>query len=136
MHDPLTDQAFRVQLDTPYEEALERTRAALQAEGFGVITEIDIPSTLKEKIGADFRKYAILGACNPSIAHRALSIEREIGLLLPCNVIVYEAEGQPGTVVSIVDPMAMLADIEEPELQSIADDAHARLARVAQALAG
>jgi uncharacterized protein (DUF302 family) len=136
MHDPLTDQAFRVQLDTPYEEALERTRAALQAEGFGVITEIDIQSTLKEKIGADFRKYAILGACNPSIAHRALSIEREIGLLLPCNVIVYEAEGQPGTVVSIVDPMAMLADIEEPELQSIADDAHARLARVAQALAG
>lgn len=136
MHDPLTDQAFRVQLDTPYEDALERTRAALMAEGFGVITEIDIQSTLKEKIGADFRKYAILGACNPSIAHRALSIEREIGLLLPCNVIVYEAEGQPGTIVSIVDPMAMLADIEEPELQSIADDAHARLARVAQALAG
>lgn len=136
MNESFSDHAFRVQLDTPYEEALERTRTALKAEGFGVITEIDIKAALKEKVGADFRKYTILGACDPASAHRALSTEPEIGLLLPCNVIVYEVEGEPGSIVSIVDPMAMLAEIEEPELQTVAAEAHARLARVAVALAG
>lgn len=135
MDDPLIDHAFQIQLGSPYETALEQTRAALKAEGFGVITEVDIKATLKEKIGADFRKYAILGACNPAFAHRALSTEPQIGLLLPCNVIVYEAAGGAGTIVSMVDPLAMLGGSEDPELQRVADDAHARLARAAQALA-
>jgi uncharacterized protein (DUF302 family) len=136
MDTPLIDHAFSVRLDMPYEAALEQTRAALKAEGFGVITEVDIKATLKEKIGAEFRKYAILGACNPAFAHRALSTEPQIGLLLPCNVIVYEVEGGAGTIVSLVDPLEMLGGIADPELQRVADDAHARLARAAEALAG
>jgi uncharacterized protein (DUF302 family) len=135
MNDPLIDHAFHVRLDRPYEEALEQTRAALQAEGFGVITEVDIKATLKEKIGVQFRKYAILGACNPAFAHRALSTEPRIGLLLPCNVIVYEDEGEAGSIVSMVDPLEMLGGIEDPELRRVADDAHARLARAAESLA-
>lgn len=134
MTNELRDHAFRVHLDAVYEDALEQTRAALKAEGFGVITEIDIKTTLKEKIGADVGKYAILGACSPALAHRALRTEPEIGLLLPCNVIVYETEGEAGSSVSIMDPLAMLGSIEEPELRSVADEAHARLARVAQTL--
>ena len=136
MDHPLIDHALQLQLESPYETALEQTRAALKAEGFGVITEVDIKAALKEKIGAEFRRYAILGACNPAFAHRALSTEPQIGLLLPCNVVVYEVEGEAGTIVSMIDPLAMLGSIEDPELQRVADDAHARLARAAQALAG
>ena len=102
----ITDYALRVHLDLPYEQAIERVTAALKEEGFGVLTEIDVKATLKKKLDADFRKYVILGACNPPLAYRALSTELEIGLLLPCNVIVYEENG--GSVLSIVDPVSML----------------------------
>ncbi len=131
----LYDIAFRTKLDVPYEEAVEQVTAALKQEGFGILTEIDVKATLKKKIDVDFRKYAILGACNPPLAHRALSADLEIGLLLPCNVIVYEDEGG-GSVVSIVDPISMLSMVDNPKLQPVADEARARLGRVAAALGG
>jgi uncharacterized protein (DUF302 family) len=106
--------------------------AALKEEGFGILTEIDVKATLKKKLDADFRKYVILGACNPPLAHRALSAELEIGLLLPCNVIVYEEDD--GSVVSIVDPISMLGVVESPELEPVASEARARLERVGKAL--
>jgi len=134
MTNVIEDLAIRVRLDVPYEEALERVTAALKTEGFGVLTEIDVKATLKKKLDADFRKYAILGACNPPLAHRALNTELEIGLLLPCNVIVYEEDG--GSVVSIVDPISMLGVVDSPALKPVADEAGARLERVAKALGG
>jgi uncharacterized protein (DUF302 family) len=128
----VADLALRVKLDVPYEQAVERVTAALKEEGFGVLTEIDVKATMKKKLDVDFRKYAILGACNPPLAHRALSTDLEIGLLLPCNVIVYEEDG--GSVVSIVDPISMLGVVDSPALQPVANEARARLERVAQAL--
>jgi uncharacterized protein (DUF302 family) len=124
--------ALTVEIDAPYEEAIERATAALKQEGFGVLTEIDVKATLKKKIGADFRRYVILGACNPGLAHQALQAELNIGLMLPCNVIVYEAEA--GSVVSIVDPMAMLSVGLNPGLKTVADQARAKLENVAAAL--
>lgn len=129
----LTDYAFETKLPIPYEAALEKVTAALKVEGFGVLTSIDVKNTLKQKLDVEFRKYAILGACNPSLAHRALSQEPAVGLLLPCNVIVYEEEG--GTVVSIVDPIAMMDVANSPALTPVAQEAAARLRRVAAALA-
>ena len=134
MTDALQAYAFTVHLDMPYEKARERTEIALKEQGFGVVTEIDIKATFKAKLDRDFRKYAILGACNPNLAIRALSSEPQIGLLLPCNVIVYEDEGGAGTTVSVVDPLGMLGGIDVDELRSVADDAHSRLALVAEAL--
>lgn len=130
----IADYALRARLDLPYEQAVERVTAALKEESFGVLTEINVKATLKKKLGADFRKYVILGACNPPLAHRALSTELEIGLLLPCNVIVYEEDG--GSVVSIVDPISMLGVVESPELEPVASGARARLQRVIEALSG
>ena len=128
----ITDYALQVQLDLPYDQAIDKVAAALKEEGFGILTEIDVKATLKKKLDADFRKYVILGACNPPLAHRALSTELEIGLLLPCNVIVYEEDG--GSVVSIVDPISMLGVVESPELEPVASEARARLERVGKAL--
>lgn len=127
--------ATTVEMDYP--RAVERTKEELAKEGFGVLSEIDISATLKKKLDADFRPYVILGACNPPLAHRALSQELGIGLLLPCNVIVYEEEGsgEPSTVVSIVDPVAMMEVANSPALASVAEEAQARLRRVAAALA-
>lgn len=122
-----------VHLDAPYEEAIARTTAALQSEGFGVLTEIDVKATMKKKLDVAFRKYVILGACNPRLAHQALTAEPELGLLLPCNVIVYEDNG--GSTVSIVDPAQMLSVADNPALQPIAGEARERLQRVAAALA-
>ena len=123
------------QIHIPYEEAIPKVIDALKQEGFGVLTEIDVKATLKKKLNADFRKYVILGACNPTLAHRALQSELELGLLLPCNVIVYEAEeGQ--TVVSVIDPLTMVGVSENPELKPIADEANDRLTRVVECLAG
>ena len=130
----LHDYAFTVHLDMPYEQARERTEAALKEQGFGVLTEIDMRKTFKAKLDREFRKYAILGACNPNLAIRALSTEPQVGLLLPCNVIVYEDDDGAGSTVSVVDPMGMLGDIDVDELRAVADDAHDRLALVARAL--
>ena len=119
-------------LPISYEDAIPVVTAALKEEGFGVLTEIDVKQTLKSKIDADFRKYVILGACNPGLAHKALNHRLDVGLLLPCNVIVYE-EGE-GSMVSIIDPLQMLDVGNLPELAEIADDARARLDRVVSAL--
>jgi len=129
----VTDYAYRTKLGLPYEQAVEKTTATLKEEGFGVLMEIDVKATLKKKLEADFRRYVILGACNPPLAHQALKAELEIGLLLPCNVIVYEENG--GSVVSIVDPISMLGVVENPELSPVADEARTRLRRVIESLA-
>ncbi len=122
-----------VRLQAGFEEALERTVAALKAEGFGVLTEIDVKETLKKKLDVDFRPYKILGACNPPLAYRALSTAPEVGLLLPCNVTVSQVEDGV-TEVSLVDPLAMLGVVAYADLKPIAEDAAARLDRVAAAL--
>jgi len=126
---------LRANLSMPYERAIEAVTAALKEEGFGVLTEIDVKETLKKKLDADFRRYVILGACNPNLAYQALQTELEIGLLLPCNVIVYEVE-EGATVVSIVDPLSMLGIVEGEALKSVANEANARLTRVIDSLAG
>jgi uncharacterized protein (DUF302 family) len=122
-----------VRLNTTYEVALSRVIESLKAEGFGVLTEIDVQATLKQKLGVEFRPYKILGACNPPLAYRALSAAPEVGLLLPCNVTVTLADD--GLVdVALVDPLAMLGVVVNPALQPIADEARARLERVTAAL--
>ena len=113
--------------DLSYEDAIERVTSTLKEQGFGVLTEIDVRDVLKKKIDVDFRKYRILGACNPQLAHRALSGDLEIGTLLPCNVVVYEDDAGK-TVISAVDPKALLPR-GSPELERIADDARERLAK-------
>ncbi len=130
----ITDYAYRTRLNLPYEQAVEKVAEALKGEGFGVLTQIDVKATLKKKLDADFRKYVILGACNPPLAHQALEAELEIGLLLPCNVIVYEEDG--GSVVSIVDPISMLGVVENPNLDPVAQEARTRLQRVIEAVGG
>jgi len=116
-----------------YEETRERVVAALQQQGFGVLTEIDVKATLKKKLDADFRKYTILGACNPPLAHRALRTEPHIGLLLPCNVIVYENDDGTSTVAAI-DAEVQLGIVDRPELGEIARDVTARLGKVLMAV--
>jgi len=135
MTQPPQAYGITVELALPYEQAMEKAVAALKTEGFGVLTEIDVKATLQQKIKVDFRKYTILGACNPVLAHRALSAELDIGLLLPCNVIVYENVDAPGSVVSIVDSLAMLTVSSNPTLQEVAMEARQRLQRVVAALA-
>ena len=127
--------AFQVKLDIPYEQAVERAAAALKEEGFGVLTEIDVQATLKEKLDLDFKRYVILGACNPPLAHQALESEEMIGLLLPCNVTVAEREG--GSLVSILNPEMMLAFEplgENQGVRKVAEQAGVRLERVAERL--
>ena len=133
----MTDQiAFQVMLDSPFEAGVEQVTAALKAEGFGVLTTIDVKATLKEKLDEDFRPYTILGACNPPLAHRALSNQPLVGLMLPCNVTVEQVED--GKVrVSIVNPDAMLGvgPLAANEVVcEVASDARTRLERVAQFL--
>lgn len=122
-----------VRLLADYETALVLVTEALKVEGFGVLTEIDVKATLKKKLDVEFRPYKILGACNPSLAYRALQVAPEIGLLLPCNVTVSYVEDRV-TDVSLVDPLAMLGVVPHPELKPVADEAAARLDRVAAAL--
>jgi uncharacterized protein (DUF302 family) len=126
---------FSTRLNVPYEAAIEKVTAALKEQGFGVLTQIDVRETLKQKLGVDHRRYIILGACNPPLAYRALQAEPEIGLLLPCNVIVYEGEGEEESVVSIVDPLAMMQVSANAALAEIAAEAQARLKKVVAALA-
>ncbi|MCB0036966.1 MAG: DUF302 domain-containing protein [Anaerolineales bacterium] len=129
MTQPITDYGFRTHVNLPYELAVDKVTAALKEEGFGVLTEIDIQATLKKKLDIDFQKYIILGACNPVLANQALNAELEIGLLLPCNVIVYETGAQQ-TMVSIVDPHIMLGVVNNADLNHVADEAQGRLRRV------
>jgi len=122
-----------IRLNTDYETALTQTIEALKVEGFGVLTEIDVKETMKKKLGVDLLPYKILGACNPPLAHRALTAAPEVGLLLPCNVTVRQIEG--GAIeVGIIDPLTMLGVVVNPALKPIADEARARLERVAQSL--
>ncbi len=133
----MREMAFEVRLDTPFEQALETVIAALKDEGFGVLTRVDIHDAFKEKLGVDFRKYCILGACNPPLAYKALSSRPDAGLMLPCNVIV-EALEEGGTLVRIVDPQAMMqaGGFEgDPVLNEVGSEAETRLRRVAAALA-
>jgi uncharacterized protein (DUF302 family) len=117
-----------------FPEAIERVTAALQTEGFGVLTNIDVTATLKKKLGVDMPPYVILGACNPSLAHQALSLEPQIGLLLPCNVVVQQtADGE--VVASIADPRAMFAMVDNARMTPIVDDVERRLRRVMRTLA-
>ena len=114
-----------ISLDIPFSEAVARVRAALAGQGFGVLTEIDVTATLKAKLGEQIEDYVILGACNPPLAHRALSADRRIGLLLPCNVVVRAEAGQ--TVIEALNPQAMVAVTGEASLRPVADAAAARL---------
>lgn len=128
--------SFTVILPDSYEDALQQVTEALKKEGFGVLTEIDVKATLKKKIDVDFRKYSILGACNPPLAHKALQSDPLVGLMLPCNVTVEEVEN--GTMVNLVNPISMLlvnpllADNEA--IKEVATDAYNRLERVAKDL--
>jgi uncharacterized protein (DUF302 family) len=122
-----------IQVKGDYETVLANTVEALKAEGFGVLTEIDVKETLKKKLGVELSPYKILGACNPPLAHRALSAAPEVGLLLPCNVTVRQLED--GTIeVAMIDPLMMMGVISNPALKPIAEEARGRLERVAQAL--
>lgn len=118
----------------PYDEAVEKTKQALKQQGFGVLSEIDMKEKLKEKLDVDFKRYVILGACNPPLAYKALQAEPEIGLLLPCNVIVYETDSG-GSVVSAVDPNSMLAIVgDNPIVAEVARDARQRLEKAVAAI--
>jgi uncharacterized protein (DUF302 family) len=122
-----TDYGLRISLNLPYEQALTRATSALKEQGFGVLTTIDVQQTLKAKLARDFRKYVILGACNPPLADRALHAELEVGLLLPCNVIVYE-ESPSTTVVAAMAPLAALGIVgNNPALAEVAQEADKRL---------
>ncbi|HXH60332.1 MAG TPA: DUF302 domain-containing protein [Fimbriimonadaceae bacterium] len=112
--------------------AREKVAAALKAEGFGVLTEIDVKETLKKKIDVDFRPYVILGACNPNLAHKALTADPQIGLLLPCNVVLQQAEG--GIKVSALKPAIMFQVVDDPALKPVAEDADARIRRAMASL--
>jgi uncharacterized protein (DUF302 family) len=127
---------MEVKLDVPFDVALARTREALKTEGFGVLTEVDLQAAFKEKLGRSFRPYVILGACNPPLAHTALSADPEVGLLLPCNVTV-EADADGGSVVRLVDPERLLTTAAldgSAIVEGVAKDAGERLRRVAGAL--
>ena len=128
----LMEYGYGRMLDLSFEEAVERTREALKAEGFGVLCEIDIHEKLKEKLGVDFTKYKILGACNPSLAYQALQQEMNLGLLLPCNAVVYEKEGK--SFVATIDAKKMLSIVGSGQLESVAGQVNEKLQRVIDSL--
>jgi len=124
---------LRAESATGYAETIERVKAALKEQGFGVLTEIDVKATLKAKIGEDVLPYIILGACNPPLAHRAISANPEVGMLLPCNVVVREtAEG--GVVVEAMDPVAAMGIVQDEAVRAVASEARDRIARALAAL--
>ncbi len=132
----MSELAFEIYMNHPVEEAIERISGVLKAEGFGVLTRIDVRATMKEKLGEDFRPYWILGACNPRLAYQALSTDPRVGLRLPCNIIVEEPP-EGGSLVRITNPEAMILTGdwgENPALNEIAEQARARLERVSLAL--
>ena len=121
-------------VDLPVEEADQKIRDALAEEGFGILTEIDVKATLKKKLDVDFRPYRILGACNPPLAHKALGEEIDIGLLLPCNVVVYEGEDEGTSVVSVIDPVVQLGVADREELAPVAEEVRERMKRALSTL--
>jgi uncharacterized protein (DUF302 family) len=123
---------FSKTTDYNFEHAIEKVTEELKNEGFGILTTIDVKDTLKKKIDVDFKKYTILGACNPKLAHGGLQVEEELGLLLPCNVIVYEKDYK--TVVSIFDPMIMTLVIDNPEMKPVAEEVKKKLEKVLAAV--
>ncbi len=118
-----------------FDEAIAKTTAVLKAEGFGILSDIDVQRAMKEKLGADMPPYRILGACNPPLAHQALQAEPDIGLLLPCNVIVRE-EAPGRVVIGLLDPQIMVGLVAKPGVRSVADEAESRLRRACSALGG
>ena len=123
---------FSKTTDYTFEQAIEKVTEELKKEGFGVLTTIDVKETLKKKIDVNFKKYTILGACNPSFAHHALQVEEELGLLLPCNVIVYEKNDK--TVISIFDPIVMTVVIDNPEMKPLAEEVKNKLKKVLESV--
>ncbi len=120
-------------LDIPFNEAIEKVSVALEEEGFGVLTDIDVKAVMKKKLGLEFREYRILGACNPRFAHLALTVEDKIGLMLPCNVVVQKRDD--GTVeVAVVDPVASMMAVENPQLLKVAEEVRKKLQSVIESL--
>ena len=126
---------FNVELDQDFDSAIQQVTEALQSEGFGVLTEIDVSGTLKKKLDLDMQPYRILGACNPKLASQALAADPDIGMLLPCNVVVRQNE-QGGVTVGFMDPQAVLGLVETPEVKQLAGEVRQRLERVAASLKG
>ncbi|MEO7713850.1 MAG: DUF302 domain-containing protein [Gemmatimonadaceae bacterium] len=134
MIEQTTRYGMSITVPLPYEQAVDRARDALAAEGFGILAEMDIAATLRKKLDVEFRPYVILGACNPPLAHRALLAEPDIGLLLPCNVVVYAADDPGHSVVAAMDPVAALALTDNDGIGPIAEDVKGRLRRVLEAV--
>lgn len=130
------DIGMKKTLPLSWEAALEAVPAALKTEGFGVLTRIDVQSTLKEKIGADFRRYMILGACNPTLAHRALSERLDVGLLLPCNVVLHESDDKKNVELRVIDPTQTMAPMLGEAFVGLAAEVRAKLARAMEQLPG
>ena len=121
---------YRRHVDRGFDEAVERTKETLKEEGFGVLSEIDIDEKLKEKLGVEFRRYKILGACNPPLAYKTLQEDLDVGLLLPCNVVVYEADEGGGTVISAIDASAMLSVVgDNPKISEVSEEVNRKLRR-------
>jgi len=130
----MSSYGFSTTLDLPFDECVRKVTEALKTEGFGVLSDIDVSATLKAKLGIDTPAYRILGACNPQFAHRALSAEPDIGLLLPCNVIV-RAESEGRTTIGFMDPATVLNLVDEPAVHALGKEVRERLVRVCDGLA-
>jgi uncharacterized protein (DUF302 family) len=128
-----TSYGFSRTVDLTFNETLDKVTAELQKEGFGILTEIDVKETLKKKLDVDFKNYKILGSCNPPFAYQALQNEEQIGLMLPCNVIVYEND-QGKTVVAAIDPIASMQAVNNPQLGKIAGEIQLKMKKVIQSI--
>ena len=125
---------YSTTVDIPYAEAVRKVREALASEGFGILTEIDVKATLKKKLDVDFRPYVILGACNPPLAYKTLQIEQQLGLMLPCNVVVQESEDGSGTIVSAISPEDVMGPVKNEDLAPVANEVAEKLQRVLESL--